>query len=130
MQREVYEGTVRLDRLPVKQRGRDFEIAAVRLSEKECNIVIEVDKLILALHDNGTSVGLIEALGQVRDDAQQVASRLREGNVGEITQLIEVDIIKPLEEILDMFQRPCAPTRTPTPPTTNRAFRWRGWDRK
>ena len=70
MQRKVYEGTLRLDRLPVKQRGRDFEIAAVRLSEKECNIVIEVDKLILALHDNGTAVGLIEALGQVRDDAR------------------------------------------------------------
>ena len=79
------------------------------MSEKGRNIVIEVDKLFLALRDNGTSVGLIEALGQVRDDAQQVASRLGEGNVGEITRLIEIDIIKPLEEILDMFQRPCAP---------------------
>ena len=116
MQREVYEATVRLDRLTEPQRGQVLKIAAPLLGETR-KIVADLDKWILVLREDGTSVGLIAAPGEVRDDLRQVADRLAEGNVGKITQSIEIDITKALEDIVDAMG---ARTRKGTPTTPAR----------
>ncbi len=95
---------MRLDRLAAEQRGQVLKTAATLLAEKERNIVAEADKWIPVLREDGASVGLIEALGAVGEDARQVADRLAECKVGEITQSIEIDITKTLEDIVDAIR--------------------------
>ncbi|MEE8451767.1 MAG: hypothetical protein V3R99_07620, partial [Thermoguttaceae bacterium] len=105
MQREVYEGTLRLDAVAESQRNRSHEIEAGRLSGKETDIVIECDKALLVLHEDGTAVAFPEAVGQMRDDMQQIVLRLAETKVSNITQAIEEDVIAALEEMVDALKK-------------------------
>jgi len=105
MQREVYEGTVRLDRVPAAERSQNHEIESGRLSNKEGQIVVEADKARLLLHEDGSSAVFPEALEQVREDMQQVVLRLAQGKVEPITQSIESDIMAALEEMIDAVKK-------------------------
>ena len=82
MEEEVYEGTVRLDKVPAQERSRSHEIEASRLSGKQLQIVVELDKAALLLREDGSAVAFPEALSQVRDDMQQVVERLAQAKVG------------------------------------------------
>ena len=116
MQTAVYEGTVKLDRVPEAQRSHDHEIESARLSRAETQIVHEVDKALLLLHEEGSSVAFPEAIEQVRDDMRQVAERLAALKVEKITQNLEKDIIAALEETiaaLDMSRKDLEKKRTP-----------------
>ena len=99
------EGTVRLDKVPEKDRSHNHEIEAGRLSGKEAEIVVEADKATLLLHDDGTAVAFPEALRQMRQDMQQIVGRLAEAKVGKITQGVEKDVIAALEEMLDALKK-------------------------
>ena len=105
LQIEVYEGTLRLARIPADERRHDEEIEAGRLSRGEALIVLEADKAIRLLHDDGTSVAMLEAIGQLREDMQQVTVRLVQLLVNEMTQSIEEDIIAGLEETIAALQK-------------------------
>jgi len=105
MQQAVYEGTVRLDKVPEEQRSHSHEIEASRLSSKETEIVVEADKALLLLREDGTAVVFPEAVEQVRDDMQQVVELLGRARVGQITQAIELDIIAALEEMIDAMEK-------------------------
>lgn len=105
MQRLVYRGTKRLDGVPAEQRTHNHEIEASRLSNKESQIVLEADKALILLREDGTAIAFPEALSQTRDDMQQVVERLRRAKVGEITQAIELDIIAALEEMIEALQK-------------------------
>ena len=83
LQNAVYEGTVRLDRVPEAERDHDDEIEAARLSRQESQIVHEADKALLLLREEGSSVAFPEAVEQMRDDMQQVAERLAAVKVGD-----------------------------------------------
>jgi len=105
MQREVYEGTVRLDKVPQPDRTHEHEIEAGRLSSREGEIVLDADRALVLLKEDGTAVAFPEAVAQARDDMQQVVERLARDNVGEITQGIELDIIAALEEMIEALQK-------------------------
>jgi hypothetical protein len=105
MQTAVYEGTVRIDRVPPAQRTHDHEIAAARLSRQESQIVHEVDKALLLLHEDGSSVAFPEAIEQMRDDMRQVVDRLAALKVEKVTQGLEKDIIAALEETIAAFEQ-------------------------
>ena len=105
LQLEVYEGTLRLDQVPEKSRDHDEEIEAGRLSRQEAAIVREADRAIEILLAEGTSVAFPEATQQIREDMQDVADRLAKVQVGEITQMIEEDIIAQLEEAIEALQK-------------------------
>jgi len=106
IEREVYEGIVRLDGLARGQRGRDLQIEAARLSTRQRRAAADLEDLVRLLREDGTSVGFPEALEQVRDDVEQVARRLAQGKVhGRITQEIQLDIIAALEEMVAIFDR-------------------------
>ncbi len=105
MQRNVYDGTVRLDKVPVADRSYNHEIESSRLSGKETEIVVEADKALLLLREDGTAVAFPEALRQVRDDMQQVVFRLAQTKVSQVTQAIEEDIIAALEEMIEALQK-------------------------
>ncbi len=105
MQKEVHEGTVRLDKTPEDERTYDHEIEAGRLSRKEAEILLEADKALAVLRDDGTAVAFPEALKQARDDMRQVVRRLDQAQVGPLTQTIEEEIIAALEEMLEALQQ-------------------------
>jgi hypothetical protein len=105
LEREVYDGTVRLDKVPPVQRDHNHEIESGRLSHKQTDIVVEVDKALMLLREEGSAVALPEAVQQMRDDMQQVVHRLAQGRVESITQGIELDIIAALEEIIDALKK-------------------------
>jgi len=105
MQRDVYEGTLRLDRVPQPERTHNHEIEASRLSRKEAEIVLEADRALALLRDDGTAVAFPEAVEDVRQDMRQVVQRLDRAQVGEITQTIEQEIIAALEEMIEAFKQ-------------------------
>ena len=105
MQRAVYEGTQRLDKVPEPERTHNQEIEASRLGRKEAEIVVEADKALTLLRDDGTAVALPEALEQVREDMRQVVRRLDRAEVGPLTQSIEEEIIAALEEMIEAVGR-------------------------
>ena len=105
LQREVLDGTLRLDHVPARDRTHTHEIESGRLSTKEMEIVVEADKALLLLREDGTAVALPEALGQARQDMQQVVQRLGAYKVDKITQGIEEDVVAALQEMLDAVKR-------------------------
>ena len=105
IQREIYGGTVRLDKIPVAERSHAYEIDTGRLSNREAEIVAEVDKALSLLRQEGSSVAMPEAVQQVRDDMQQLVHRLAEGKTEVLTQNIETDVIKALEEIIEALKK-------------------------
>ena len=104
MQKEVYEGTVLLDKVPKDQRTHNNEIESSRLSNKEMDIVVEVDKALKLLKEEGTAVVFPEAVEEMRGDMEQVVQRLAQAKVEEITQSIEKDIIAALQDALDALK--------------------------
>ncbi|HTQ39956.1 MAG TPA: hypothetical protein VMJ32_13085 [Pirellulales bacterium] len=105
MQIEVYEGTIALDRTAEEDRDRDTEMEAGKLGRKEADITGEADKALALLHEEGSSVAFPETVEQMREDMDQVKTRLDRANIGQITQGIEQDIVKSLEEMVAALQK-------------------------
>ena len=104
MQVKVYEDTQRLSSILATKRGYEEDIEAGKLSFEQRKIVVETDRVLTLLHDEGSSIVFPEVVGQARDDMDQVAERLAETKVGDITQAIEQDIIAALEEMIEALQ--------------------------
>jgi hypothetical protein len=104
-QLKVYDGTVRLDRVPSAERDHDEEIEAARLSREESVIAREADRALLLLREEGSSIAFPETVSLMRDDMQQVARRLADLKVGELTQGLEQDIIEALEETIAALEQ-------------------------
>jgi len=102
---EVYEGTKRVDSTPLDERDRNDEIEAGRLSRKESQIVLEAESALAVLREEGSAVAFPEAVEQMREDMDQIVSRLAQTDVGDITQSIEEDVIAALEEMIDSLQK-------------------------
>jgi len=102
---KVYDGTVRVDKIPESARGHDEEIESARLSREESLIVREADKAMVLLREEGSSVAFPEAVEQMRDDMQMVAERLADLKVGMLTQELEQDIIAALEETIAALEK-------------------------
>lgn len=116
LQNQVYEATMRLHEVPQAKRDHEDEIEAAKLSRQELQIVNEADKALLLLREEGSSVAFPETVEQMRDDMRQVAGRLAEFKVEEITQGLEHDIIAALEETiaaLDKASKDMEKNRTP-----------------
>ena len=105
MQRDVYEGTVRLDKVPAADRTPSHEIEAARLGRTEAEIVLEADKALLLLRDDGSSASFPEALEQARADMRRVVAWLERAKVDDETQAIEQEVIEALEEMIEAFQQ-------------------------
>jgi hypothetical protein len=116
MQEEVYEGTIRLDKVPATERTHNHEIEASRLSGKESQIVVEVDKASLLLREEGSAVAFPEAVDQMREDMQQVVTRLAQTKVDKITQSIEEDIIAALKDMIAALKKAQKENKEKKPP--------------
>ncbi|MCO6456554.1 MAG: hypothetical protein J5I93_14750 [Pirellulaceae bacterium] len=102
---KVYEGTLRLGQIPADKRDRNVDISAGKLSFQERKIAVDADRALTLLLEEGSSIAFPEAVEQMRDDMEQVVERLAETKVDRITQGIEEDIIKALEEMVAALQK-------------------------
>ena len=105
MQTQVYTGTKRLDGVPEPDRDRDHEIECGRMSRKQAEIVGEADRALNVLREEGSAVAFPEAVGEMREDMEQIVARLSESKVGEITQRVEQDVIAALEEMIASLKK-------------------------
>jgi hypothetical protein len=105
MQVAVYEGTLRLDRVPQAKRDRTFLTQSGRLNRDESLIEIEADKALRLLREDGTSVAMSESVTEMIDDIKQVQVFLSRGETGNITQGVEEDIIAALEEMIEALKK-------------------------
>jgi len=105
MQLRVYDDTLRLNKIAAAKRSRQFTIQCGKLGQEESKIVLEVDKALALLKEEGSSVAFPEAVMQMRVDMQNVARRLSEEQVGRLTQGVEEDVIAALEEIVAALQK-------------------------
>jgi hypothetical protein len=105
MQLRVYETTMRVDKISENHRNRIIDIEAGKLSSQEKRIVVEADRCLNLLREEGSSVAFPESVQQMREDMQFVADRLAKSHVGRLTQGIEEDIIEALEEMLEALEK-------------------------
>ena len=104
MQLLVYQETVRLDG---EAEGKDADITARgrQLATQEEEIVQEVDKALVVLREEGSSVAFPEAVEAIREDAASVVQLLDQGKAGELTQTLEQAVIEAIEEMVDALQK-------------------------
>jgi len=105
MELRVQAETVRLSKTPAARRTRQFSIKVGTLRLDQWKIVLEVDKALTLLREEGSSVAFPEAVVQLRADMESVADLLADEKVGGITQAIEADIISALEEMIAALQK-------------------------
>jgi len=105
MELKIQDTTVRLNKTPAAKRTRQFTIQAGKLSLNQRKVILEVDKALTLLKEEGSSVAFPEAAQQMRDDMQIVARRISEEKVGSLTQAVEADIIIALEEMIAALQK-------------------------
>jgi len=104
-QRTINAGTVRLDQIPVAKRAHGDEIEAGRLGRLEGELVDAASKALMLLREEGTSVAFPEAVEQMRDEMQYVVERLVRVHVGVVTQEMEDEIVRSLEETIAALRK-------------------------
>ena len=105
MQTKVNESTTRLDKDLKAGDDPAVEARAGKLAFEEKKIILEIDKAIVLLKEEGSSIAFPEVAQQLRSDMVQVAGRLAEVRTGTITQAIEQDIVDTLTEMIEALQQ-------------------------
>ncbi|MFO0866338.1 MAG: hypothetical protein U0744_17125 [Gemmataceae bacterium] len=90
---------------PNTETTREHKQDALRLSDREGEIVLEASKAIEMLEAEGSAVAFPEVFQQVREDMKSVQRRLGTADVGNLTQEIEKDIIASLKEMIDALKK-------------------------
>ena len=104
-ERMIREETGRLDKLEGDARDRTLDIQANKLAIEQSKVVMEGQRALLLLQDEGSSTAFPEALDQIVRDAQNVAKKLSQGNVSVATQSIEDEILFSIEELLESLKQ-------------------------
>ncbi len=105
MQGKVLDDTKLLDAIPAPQRDRQFDVRAGNLAFEEKKIVMEADRALLLLREEGSSVAFPEVVDQIRSDMERVAQRLTASKVDLVTVGIQEDILAALEEMIAALQK-------------------------
>ncbi len=105
MQGKVLDDTKLLAATPESQRDRQVELKAGNLAFEEKKIVLEADRAMLLLREEGSSVAFPEVVAQIRADMQRVAERLAATKLDTVTTGIQDDILAALEEMILALQQ-------------------------
>ena len=104
MQLLVYQETLRLDKESEGQ-GENLIARGKQLATQEEEILQEVDKALVVLREEGSSVAFPEAVEAIREDAASIVELLDQGKAGELTQTLEQAVIEAIEEMVDALQK-------------------------
>ncbi len=85
-------------------------------ANNENDIVVDAQKALELLADEGSAVVFAGVLDEVKKDMESIRDRLNKGNVGEDTQLIEDQTIEQLERMLAAVKKAKKDLESPPPP--------------
>ena len=105
MQLKVYERTRQLDQVADSNRGDQFVVESGRLGFDEQKIAVEARKALALLQEEGSSIAFPATVEQMEEDMQDVANRLAETKIDDITIGLEEDIIASLEEMIAALEK-------------------------
>jgi hypothetical protein len=105
MQLAINESTRRLDQLPPERRGEPFLVQSGKLSADEKKIAVEAQKALTLLQEEGSSIAFPATVEQMHSDMEQVAQRLADAKIDDITIGVEEDIVTALEEMIAALQQ-------------------------
>ncbi len=105
MQTAIYKATRRLGDIPPEHRDQEVTIEANRLADDEQKIVLEADRALTLMREEGSAVAFPVAMEQTRDDMEYVVELLGKTQVGPRTQHVEEDILAALEEMIAAFEQ-------------------------
>jgi len=88
-----------------KKPAREDQQNALKLSDNEKDIIMEANKAIQMLEEEGSGVAFPEVFQQVREDMKHVQRRLEIADVAEVTQAVEKDIIASLQEMIEALKK-------------------------
>ncbi len=100
----IYHDTVRLSKAGESEKA-SAQARAVKLSQGEQEILIDADKALILLKEEGSSIAFPESVASIRQDVQNLVGWLRDAKVGELTQAVEKDVIEALEELIEALQK-------------------------
>lgn len=116
MQEAVNRDTQGLHEIPLTARGKGEEIEAGRLSREEGLILIEADKALQILKEDGSAIAFPRTVEQMRDDIAQVVDLLAQTKVDELTLAVEQDIVTALKELIEALQKAKKDLKDKKPP--------------
>lgn len=105
MELQIHENTMRLARRQAESADRVLDIEAGKLSFQQRRVVVEADKCLAVLREEGSSVAFPASMEQIREDMEEVVTRLAEVKLDAMTQGLEEDIIEALEEMIEALQQ-------------------------
>ena len=105
MQVGIYEDTQKLCDIPADERDGQTVVESGKLSQAERKLLVEIDKSLLLLREEGSSVAFPEAIEQLREDVEQIVTRLANTRLDPLTLGLEEDVISALEEIVEALQK-------------------------
>jgi hypothetical protein len=105
MQEAVYRDTQVLHDIPKPTRGKAEEIESGRLSRDEALILVEADRALDILREEGSAVAFPATCEHMRDDVAQIVGLLAGGNVDELTLGIEEDVIAALKDMIEALKK-------------------------
>jgi len=105
MQEAVNRDTQGLHEIPLASRGKPEEIESGRLSREEKLILVEADKALQILKEDGTAIAFPRTVEQMRDDIAQIVDLLAETKVDELTLAVEQDVVMALKELIEALQK-------------------------
>jgi len=103
-QRGIRDATVKLAGSEAMSR-REQQLEAARIGREQAEVSAEAARAILLVRDDGSAVAIPEALGQVRDDSSEAATRLARGDVTPTTVDLVGEIVTGLEELLAALEK-------------------------
>lgn len=101
MQSKVLDETRRLQEISGEGESRQVQIRASQLGLEERKILAEGERAYLLLREEGSSAAFPAAVEQLNTDIANVADRLNGADVGKLTVLVEEDIVRSLEEMVE-----------------------------
>ncbi len=105
LEKTIRDQTEKLANLTGEDKDRQLEIQANKLSIEQMKVVMEGQRALLLLQDEGSSQAFPEALEQVNRDAQMVAKQLVAADVSSNTQGIQDEVLGALEEMLESLKQ-------------------------
>jgi hypothetical protein len=84
---------------------REQQLEAARLGREQDEVTAEATRAILLMRDDGSAVAIPQALGQVRDDSAEAATRLARGDLTPATLEITAELVTGLEELLAAVEK-------------------------
>ncbi|QDU61120.1 hypothetical protein Pan216_19740 [Planctomycetes bacterium Pan216] len=100
MQQVLNRKTVELDKDAAVKESKTGEQKAIALSEREQEVVLGLDQILMLLREDGSAFAMPEAVQEARNDAKLVVTRLARGDASSFTQTLEESVLEALQDML------------------------------